>query len=269
MGDGTMPELKNIPLHLIDEPDLPMRASMDEQKLLELQNSITNIGQRLPAEVIEKNGRYEIRTGHRRFVVLQRLGREHMMCLVLQAGEDAGYAGMLAENAEREGVNRAEEAVWMAQLVEKHNTTEDQLCALVKKSPDYVGDNFRLLKTDEQVFTAVLERKINFSVARELNKCDDQPMRRNFLDQAIRSGTSARVVTEWVRNWRISTGGAPTPVAQPQAESDSNGVPAYAIQCEFCGGHKDPYNMVSVYVHKWELENMKKIIERLAREGEA
>jgi ParB-like chromosome segregation protein Spo0J len=190
------------------------------------------------------------------------------MALVMKPGEDQGPAAMIAENTEREDVNRAQEAIWMAQLVEQHGATEDSLCALVKKSPDYVGDNFRLLKTDELVFNAVLERKINFSVARELNKCDDLPMRRNFLDQAIRSGTSARVVTDWVRNWRINTGGQPTPVPQPQAESGSNAPPSYAIQCEFCGGHRDPYNMVAIYVHKWELENMKKVLERLAREGE-
>jgi ParB family chromosome partitioning protein len=264
-----MPELKNIPLHLIDEPRLPMRATMDDEKLTSLMNSIAQIGQQLPIQVRERDGRYEVITGHRRWVACTKLGREHIMALVMKPGEDQGPAAMIAENREREDVNRAQEAIWMAELVEKHNATEDSLCALVKMSPDYVGDNFRLLRTDEQVFQAVLEQKINFSVARELNKCVDLPMRRNFLDQAIRSGTSARVVSEWVRNWRINTGGAPTPVAQPQAEPDGAAAPAYAIACEFCGGHRDPYNMVSIYVHKWELDNMKKIIERLAREGGA
>lgn len=264
-----MPELKHIPLHLIDEPELPMRATMDDEKLMSLMNSIAQIGQQLPIQVRERSGRYEVITGHRRWVACTRLGREHIMALVMKPGEDQGPAAMIAENTEREDVNRAQEAIWMAQLVEQHGATEDSLCALVKKSPDYVGDNFRLLKTDHEVFNAVLERKINFSVARELNKCDDLPMRRNFLDQAIRSGTSARVVSEWVRNWRISTGGQPTPIPQPQESPDPSAVPVYAIQCEFCGGHKDPYNMISIYVHKWELDNMKKIIERLAREGDA
>jgi ParB family chromosome partitioning protein len=260
-----MPELKHIPLHLIDAPEIPMRDVMDEEKLTSLMTSIAAIGQRYPGEVIERDGRYEIRTGHRRYVALQRLGRETMMVMVLKPEEDAGFAAMLAENSEREDINRAAEAVWMAQLVEKHGCTEEQLCALVKKGPDYVADNFRLLRNDERVFNAVLAREINFSVARELNKCTDPLMRANYLDQAIRSGTSARVVAEWVRNWRVNTGGIPVPVQEPAPSGDATAIPAYQIACELCGGHKDPYNMVSIYVHKWELEHIKRLIEQAAR----
>lgn len=261
-----MPELKHIPLFLIDEPELPMRAQMDEGKLTELMNSIVQIGQQLPVQVREKDGRYEIITGHRRFIALHRLGRDNIMALVLKPGEDAGLAAMIAENSEREDVNRAEEAIWLAQILEKYNATEDQLCALVKRSPDYVADSFRLLRLDSHVFRAVLDNKINFSVARELNKCTDEAMRRNFLDQAIRSGTSARVVTEWVKNWKVNTGGVAIPVTQPAASPDGTPAPAFALSCELCGGSKDPYNLVMIYIHKWELDHIKRMLAEAARE---
>lgn len=260
-----MPELKHIALGLIDEPALPMRATMNEENMLSLMNSIVQIGQQLPVQLREQNGRYQIITGHRRFIAMQKLGRETIMSLVLKPGEDMGLAAMIAENSEREEVNRAEEALWLAQICDEHNATEEQLCALVKRSPDYVADSFRLLRNDEQVFRAVLEGKINFSVARELNKCTDEPMRRNYLDQAIRSGTSARVVTDWVKNWKINTGGAPTVIVQPQPSTDPAPAPAYVMACALCGGDKDPYNLITIQIHKWEWEHIQRLVREAAK----
>lgn len=260
-----MPELKHIPLGLIDGPDLPMRSTMDEEKLTSLMNSIVTIGQRYPAEVIERDGRYEIRTGHRRYVALERLGRETMMCLVLAPGEDHGAAIMIAENLEREDVNRAEEAVWFAQLMDKHGWDADELVKRTKRSEGYISDSFRLLRQDSEVFNAVLQNRINFSVARELNKCTDEPMRRNFLDQAIRSGTGARVVAEWVSQWRVNTGGAPTPIPQPAPAGGETPPPQQVVACQLCGGHLDPYNLISVFVHKWEWENLQRLVREAAK----
>jgi|SRR5215471_1445440 len=262
-----MPELKHIPLHEIDEPPLPMRAKMDDEGLTRLMNSIVNLGQHTPAHVKLANGRYEIITGHRRYVALQRLGRERMMCLVYGPEENADEALMVSENEDREAVNAAEQALFYAQLLDKHNLDEAGLCARVKRPADYIADRLRLLRKDSEVFTAVLEEKINFSVARELNRCDDEMHRRSFLDQAIRSGTSARVVKTWVDQWRSFANPAQQPTSQPTEQAPAPAAVPYHFGCDVCGGDRDPYNLITINVHKWEWEQMKAAWEAVNRGG--
>ena len=47
-----MSELRQIPIGLIDEPPLPIRATMDDAKLRELADSIGHIGLQNPITVI-------------------------------------------------------------------------------------------------------------------------------------------------------------------------------------------------------------------------
>ena len=259
-----MPELKHIPLHEIDEPPLPMRGRMDDGRLTELMNSIVNIGQQLPGQVKMVDGRYQIVSGHRRFIALQRLNRDTMMCLVYGPAEHLDVEAMVSENEDREEVNAAEQALFYAQLLEQRGWGEEELCRAVKRGPDYIADRLRLLRKDGAVFQAVLEDQISFAVARELNRVDDQAVRRTHLDQAIRSGTSARVVAQWTAQWRASL----APVVEshsPSAQTPApESTPPFRFACEFCGGDRDPYNLVTVQVHKWELEKMKKLWPHLA-----
>lgn len=262
-----MPELKQIPLHEIDEPTLPMRAKMDDGKLVTLMNSIVNNGQHTPAFVKMVDGRYQIVSGHRRFVALQRLGRERMSCLVFGPDENCDENIKVSENEDREEVNAAEQALYYAQLLDQRGLDEAGLCALVKRAPDYIADRLRLLRQDEMVFQAVLNEEINFSVARELNKVPDQVIRRSHLDQAIRSGTSARVVAQWNSQWRASLAPAP---ASPPPSTDApapEAPPPYKHCCSLCGGDKDPYNLISIEIHRWEWDRIVQLLREIDKNG--
>lgn len=261
-----MAELRHIPLDDIDEPSLPARAAMDEGKLAELGSSMAQIGLLQPIIVFPVDtGRFEIEAGHRRYMCARHLGWKDIPALVFKPDELAQGAAMLAENVNREDLNAAEEALLFAQSAEKYALHEAGLVERFKKSADYIADRLRLLRDDPEVFNACLRREINFSVARELNKCDDEQQRRYFLHQAIAAGSSARVIAKWVSDFRalrqtpLSQTEAPAPAAQ-QPE-----VTVPAVACFLCGGHLDPYNLVAVYIHKHELEKIRKEMEQLAQ----
>lgn len=271
-----MPELRSIPIAQIDEPPLPMRASMDDAKLAELAESIREVGLQQPITVIDRRPpcecdtggirehdnscasrdlvRYEIVTGHRRFIAHQMLNRQEVLCIVRQPDEVQQIAAMIAENFCREDVNAADEAIWMAQLVEMHNFTEEDLIKATRRSADYIGDRFRLLRGDPQVFAAVQAGKISHSTARELNKFKDDTMRPYFLDLAIRGGTPSRIVRRWIDDHILQSAPqqANAPVATPAPEVQP--VIVHVPECVLCGGNKDPYNLVNVTIHKWELD---------------
>ncbi|MGH9378988.1 MAG: hypothetical protein ACRD1I_09330, partial [Terriglobia bacterium] len=106
--------------------------------------------------------------------------------------------------------------------------------------------------------------EISFASARELNKFADETMRRYYLDAAIRSGCSSRVVTTWLQEWRSQQVGPIAVAVEPEAAVEAVTPPPHIDCCFFCGGAKDPYNLVTVRIHRWELDELQK---RLAAVG--
>ena len=76
--NGKAPEVAEsgklvmVPVSQINAPDLPVRETMDEQNLLDLEESLKSVGQLYPLLVKPADGRYEIVDGHRRFLAISR-----------------------------------------------------------------------------------------------------------------------------------------------------------------------------------------------------
>jgi ParB/RepB/Spo0J family partition protein len=241
-----------VALDMIREPETAMRAHMGGDDFEWLKESMSDVGLLYPLLVFPLDNGYEVADGHRRLLAARELGWGQISCIVFSGPEEAREAAKLHANQIREAVNPAEEAVFIAQLVEKRHLDEAGICKLLHRSPDYIGDRLRLLRQDLQVFEALRRGDINFAVARELNKCDDESQRRYYLDAAIRSGCASRVVTQWIADWRLS---AATVDATPAAETPPAEAPPLEVHmdhCEMCGGDKDPWNLQTIRVHKWE-----------------
>ena len=242
---------------------------MDDGKLAELRESMRLTGLLQAIAVIDRDGRYEIRWGHRRYVCAQDLGWIVIRAEVWHPSEVNDNAGMLAENIFREDLSAAEEALLFQEHREKDNLDETGLCARFHVSPDYLGDRLRLLREDRAIFEALLARRINFSVARELNKCPDEAHRRYLLDVAISTGYSARVMADHVRQWRAQQAPPAAPAApQPLTEQPAPS-PEYRHECCLCGGYRDPWELVSVMIHKRELEAIQEQLKRAAQDVDA
>lgn len=264
-----MPELQHIPVHLIDPPELAMRGEMSDEGLADLCDSMRALGLQQPINVRVKDDRFQIISGHRRWLAAQSLGWRDIMALVWEAGDEAYYAQMLHENSVREDVNAAEEALWYAQLVEKFALDEQSLMLKVRKSADYIGSRWKLLNGDPEVFNALLHRQITFSVAKELNKAALDSDRRMFLDLAIRGGHGGATVGKWVSeaNGRAVPLSLPLPAANDPHTEDVPEPPR--VECWMCGGDKAPGNLVMIYVHTWCKEHAEKLMRANAQEGSA
>lgn len=259
-----MPELRQLALNDIDEPSEPMRFSMDEEKMAELCESMAQNGLLQPIGVKPVGERFEIEFGHRRYIAAGRLRWAAIPSLVFKPEEIASGAAMLAENIEREDTTDAEQAIMFASAREKYSLDEAGLVKMFKKSADYIGDRLALLRNDPEVFKALGERKINYSVARELNKIKDETMRRYYLDAAMRGGTNARTVMSWRQQFEAQPAPDATVAPQPLAPAEDSSAPSPQMACFLCGGHKDPWNLVSVYIHNHEMSHIQKMLREAA-----
>ena len=263
------PTLREIPLELIDQPELAIRESMDQTALEDLTDSIREVGVLQPILVVVHNERYRILAGHRRFIASGRAGKQTIPAVVRGVDVGAGEAVTVHENAFREDVNPAEEARYLAHLLEKSCAGDvDKLCRLTRQKRGYVEERLILLRGDPEVLATLKERRISLAVARELNRVRDQGYRRMYLDAAARGGATARMVQEWrIQSDRV------TPVELPAPGDGTNQFsalppPITSMMCFLCDGTEDVHEMELLYVHR---ACRKVILERFLRglKGEA
>jgi ParB/RepB/Spo0J family partition protein len=257
-----MERIANIPLHLIDEPEHALRAEIDDQALDELASDIKANGLYYPLIVRARADRWEVVDGHRRLLALRRLGIIEVSCIVHDENSPPPEAVKLKTNLLREDNTDAEIAVWLGELATAHNYSLEQLCAACGRSEGWVNDRVDLLRGDPDVLQALGTRQINFSQAKVLNRCKDKGWRDLGLHYAVADNIPASKLNEWlVRN---APGVQPQVAEQPiAAPTNGEAVPlGPGIVCEWCGGYRDPQNMVQVWLHRWEWDMVKQMLQQ-------
>ncbi len=241
--------LFELPLALIDEPELPVRMTMDPVQLEELADSIREVGLLQPIVVHQADGRYRIEAGHRRFIAAQRVGLKTIPALVRGAGGVSPEAVKIHENAWREDLNPAEEAAYYDTLLQRDCGGDvDKLCRLVRQRREYVEQRLLLVRGDVEVFTAVMQRRISLGVARELNKIPDQGYRRMYLDAAARGGATVRMVQEWRQQLAGITPAEPPPLTSGENQFTAQPAPVLTMKCYCCDQAERPWDLELVYI---------------------
>ncbi len=287
-----MASLLEIPAEQLLPPPHPVREAMDETKLMELADSIKAVGIIQPLVVVRSAtgggeslggssgstatglpaapAMYEIVAGHRRYVAGKMVGLPTYPCMVYPTGEIAKEAAMLHENLYREDLSPAEEGRFYKELIEKYDLTEDALLRMVRQTAGYVYARLDLMKGDEAVYRALVERKINLGVATALNKVADDRKRAYFLNEAIEFEMPVREVQRMILDWKKQNMPPLQGTAEYQAALNP-GTPADTLPyCFCCGSTLDPHNLVQVTVHRWELETFRRAVAQfMQKEGHA
>ena len=189
--------LAKISINELREPAQVARATLDEQGLDELAESIRRVGVINPLVVKEVDGGYEVVAGHRRLLAGRRAGLVALPCLVRSARDADPTAIKLHENLYRQELTPVEEAAFFAELLPSCDNDTDKLCALVKQSRTYVEGRLLLLAGDPEVLAAVAQREISLGVAEELNKIKRETDRRWYLKWARETGATRATVRTW------------------------------------------------------------------------
>lgn len=241
---------------VIDDPIIPSRESMDDEKLHELVDSIRDNGIIQPLVVEARGDRYQLMAGHRRLTAARILNLATVPCAVYVAGAVNADEVQTHENSRREDVNAAEEAERFDRLYrERCGMDVDRLCALVGENRYYVESRLLLKQGDPDIFQAVKAGLVNQTIGVLANKIPTKELRNYYLDAAIKGGVSARVFRDWLQQAdRLHA-------AQQHTESGST-EPAPVVAtgtaiewfCPCCLSDAEPFNTAWVQVHRscWE-----------------
>ncbi|MBW5448066.1 ParB/RepB/Spo0J family partition protein [Cohnella sp. CFH 77786] len=148
-------EMIELPLDLIDEDTDQPRYQFDDEAILELMNSIAELGLLSPIKVRTlENGRYKIIYGNRRYKASKNLGRATIPCIVSNVTDELEiYLEQIAENLTREGFSPIEEAEAFHKLMNDPRFTSSvkYLSSKLGKPEAYIKNKLELLKFDNKV----------------------------------------------------------------------------------------------------------------------
>ena len=228
-------QVRDLSIDLIDDPDSPVRTTIDENTFQDLVNSIKLVGLIQPIVVRPKNGRYEVVAGHRRFMAARVADFATIPCIVRDLSDTDSDIVKLHENFSREDVNPVDEARFLASLTEKYNLSIAELSQEIGKSEAYVRSRLEITRWDPVILAALENHQIDYSSARWIAKIENDLLRRDYLQHAVESGITSRTAKRW---YEISKQGKLHPNPTPEdLESIAPEVrhEVYSTKCEICG----------------------------------
>jgi ParB/RepB/Spo0J family partition protein len=245
------PETREIPLASIDEPKLPARSQMDDEKLHELAASISKIGLIHPLIVVPRADRFEVVAGHRRWHACRLAGHAMPRCDVYPDKGNALEAIKHAENRHREELNAADEAAYFHDLLKTQCGDDvDALCSLVGEKRSYVEGRLLLFQGDPAVYEALKDGKIKIGVAQQLNRCTDELHRRSLLHSAIYGGATVSVVSGWIQQWEaLQRALSPQPGVQTPEVAPSPLTDVDPFACIVCGSSEHVHTIRHLPIH--------------------
>ena len=179
-------------------PDQP-RKSFDEDKLIELSESIRQFGVISPILVNKKKGYYEIVAGERRWRAAKMVGLKELPVIVQNYSEQEVMEVAIIENIQRENLNPIEEAMAFRKLLIEFDLRQDEVAERVSKSRTAVTNSMRLLKLDSKIQQMIVDEKISTGHARALLALDEEEEQYNLANQIFEERLSVREVEKIIK----------------------------------------------------------------------
>lgn len=176
------------------------RKKFDEDKLLELAESIKQFGVLQPLLVQEREDYYEIIAGERRWRAAKKAGVKEVPVVIKNLTEQEIMEISLIENIQREDLNPIEEALAYKRLLTEFNLKQDEVADRVSKSRTAVTNSMRLLKLGDQVQQMVIDEKLTTGHARALIGIEDQEKQLEIAEKIFDEKLSVRDTEKLVKN---------------------------------------------------------------------
>ena len=188
-----------VPINKVEPNKEQPRKNFNEDALLELSESIKQMGIIQPIVVQDRESFYEIIAGERRWRAAKQAGLKKVPVIVKNYTEQEIVEISLIENIQREDLNPIEEALAYKRLLEEFNLKQDEVAERVSKSRTAVTNSIRLLKLDERVQQMVIDDLIQTGHARALLGIEDSEKQYNMAQKVFDEKLSVRETEKLVK----------------------------------------------------------------------
>ena len=259
-------ELREISLEEIERNPYQTRRQLKEETLNELAASIRANGVMQPIVVRpQKDGRYHLIAGERRWQASKRAGKTHIPALVRQVSDQQALEMTIIENIQRDDLGPLEQARAFDRLSREFALTQEQMAMRTGKERATVANYLRLLKLPFEVQMELENNfRLTFSHAKLLLMLDSEEQIKAVAKAIVKQNLSVLKTEEIVFNLR-------TPVeklGEPKLHVDPNVREAEMTLERALGCRvriKDRNGRGKIVIEYGRLEDFDRVVEILGR----
>ena len=259
-------ELRELSLEEIERNPYQTRRQLKEETLNELAASIRANGVMQPIVVRpQKDGRYQLIAGERRWQASKRAGKTHIPALVRQVSDQQALEMTIIENIQRDDLGPLEQARAFDRLSREFALTQEQMAMRTGKERATVANYLRLLKLPFEVQMELENNfRLTFSHAKLLLMLDSEEQIKAVAKAIVKQNLSVLKTEEIVFNLR-------TPVeklGEPKLHVDPNVREAEMTLERALGCRvriKDRNGRGKIVIEYARLEDFDRVVEILGR----
>jgi len=184
------------------EPNINQpRKYFDDEKLVQLAESIKQHGMVQPIVVKRENNTYKIVAGERRWRAARIAGLKTVPVIVKDLTDRQLMEIALIENLQREDLNPIEEAEAYENLIKEYNMTQEEISKIVGKSRSAIANSIRLLGLVEEVRNFLISGEISSGHARALLAIENGELQVKAAKEIIKRGLNVRETENLVKRY--------------------------------------------------------------------
>ena len=194
-----------IDINLIKSNESQPRKLFNDEKIMELAESIKSNGIIQPLILRKDKDEYIIVAGERRWRAAKYIGIKEIPAVIMDLTEKQILEISLIENIQREDLNSIEEAIAYKKLITDFDLTQEQLSKRIGKSRVAITNTMRLLNLSEDVQQYIIEGVISEGHGRALLAITDSKLQCELAQNVIDDKLSVRELEFLIRKLKTKS----------------------------------------------------------------
>ena len=188
-----------IDINLIKNNNEQPRKLFDDEKILELAESIKHNGIIQPIILRKVGNNYIIVAGERRWRAAKLIGIKEIPSIIMDLTDKQVMEISLIENIQRQDLNSIEEANAYKKLISEFNLTQEELSKRLGKSRTAITNTMRLLNLSEGVKQYLIEGVISEGHGRALLSINEANLQCEVAQKVIDDKLSVRELEKFIK----------------------------------------------------------------------
>ena len=210
-----------IDINLIKNNNEQPRKLFDDEKILELAESIKHNGIIQPIILRKVDSKYVIVAGERRWRAAKLIGLKEVPSIIMDLTDKQVMEISLIENIQRQDLNAIEEANAFKKLISEFNLTQEELSKRLGKSRTAITNTMRLLNLSEGVKQYLIEGVISEGHGRALLSINEANLQCEVAQKVIDDKLSVRELEKFIKDCKEKK------VAKPHKKENEELNPYY------------------------------------------
>ena len=243
-------QITKIPIDILDDPQIAMRETADDDQLDDLMSSMKEHGLIQPITVRPTGTRFEVIAGHRRTRAARLLGWAVIDAIIRNADDTEATILKAHENLMRKDVDPVDEACFIGELMLRLKYDEATIAGMVKRSIQYVRDRIAIFQMPDYLQAFIKHEALSLGAALALSEVKPESQRRYLCEYYAQNGVSVAQAKRVSALYLSDTPPVSVLDANAQAEANAEQKRDPLASCAACGKVDSLYNLEPVEVHK-------------------